>query len=107
MPIPRDPRLNDAGAEPDIVIVLAGILIVRDVEDCGVAFREARELRSADLVHEPQQSPVTVAATLVAEERIHEVTGTVFDAIDLATGGIDEGLAYRDIGRAAADRFTG
>src|SRR5262249_20724552 len=66
--IPRDPRLDDLRAEPDIEVVLLGV--AAGVSDAlGVAFGEGDEVRGADFIDEPRQVPRAVAAGLVAEER--------------------------------------
>src|SRR5205085_969764 len=74
---------NDAGAEPDVVIVLARVVVVRRRERVGVALREGDELRRADLAEEALPRPQAVAAALVAEQRIHQVARAILDAVHL------------------------
>src|SRR5205807_3706358 len=90
MAIIGDPRLDDAGAKPDVVVILARVPAGGESERMGVALREGDELRRSYLANEAQPRPLSVAARLVAEQRVHQVTGAVLDAIHRSAG-IDKG----------------
>src|SRR5438552_13499735 len=84
MPAPGDPGLDGAGSEPDVIIVLPRVVGCRGCEGRRIAFREAQKIRSADFVGKPRKGPQAIPAGLVAEKRIHEVTGPLLDTVGLA-----------------------
>src|SRR6516165_3440382 len=75
-----DPGLENAGAEPDVEVVLFRIASGSG-EAVGVAFHERNEIRRAHAADETQQRPAAVAPGLVAELGIQQVACAIPDAI--------------------------
>src|SRR5438046_1537824 len=88
MPVPGDPRFDDLGAEPNVVVILARIVAAINVKSRGVALGEANELRAADIFDKAVQGPTPVAARFVAQERIHQEARAVLDAVALIRDGV-------------------
>src|SRR5690349_18322825 len=97
MPVLGDPPLEVVRAEPDVEVVLFGIVAI-SVQSLGVALDVGDEVRHADLVDEAHQVPLPVAARLVAELRVEQVAGAMPDAVAARIGN-----AFGLVARAAID----
>ena len=62
---------------------LTGIFAARQSQGFAAALAESDEVRQPDLGAEALPGPLAVAARLVAQLRVHQITGPMFDAVDL------------------------
>src|SRR6266851_580826 len=107
MAVPGDPRFDDLGAEPNVIVILARIVAGVDGKSVGISLREANELRAADIFDKAVQGPTPVSASFVAQERIHQEARPVLDSIDLIRDGVYEGPRLGGIVGTTKDFLAG
>jgi hypothetical protein len=92
-----DPRLDDAGPQPNVEVVLLGIASVGE-NAAGVPLDKGDELRSADFVDKTLKRPMPETPRQMAQLRIQQIAGAVPDAV-----AVGRGNALRRIERTAID----
>jgi hypothetical protein len=68
VPTRRDPGLNDFGAKPNVVIVLARIVASRRRKCLSLALCKANKVGKSDFILETGKSPKAIPAALVAQQ---------------------------------------
>src|SRR5438105_3870231 len=107
MPVPGDPRFDDLGAEPNVVVILARIVAAINVKSRSISLREANEVGRADLIDKAVQRPAPISARLVTRKRIHQEARPVLDAVDLIRDGVHEGPRLGGIVGTTKDFLAG
>src|SRR5207302_3405457 len=107
VPVTGKPRLDDARAKPNIIVVLARVAALAKSEGVRIALGERDEARRSNPVHKLDQVPAPVAARLVTQQRIHQVTGPVLYPVYQPVGGVHKRPGDRQIVRAAVNLVAG